>query len=282
MRLAIPPELHPLVRKSLRALKPNPNASAYERSKDDGLLRTPKGLIRIAVASSDFERAGRVLDALIRLVEGPALGGTVELGDWSCIVLDGERFRFRLKQETTRTAHRPNPAEKREIERYPSFNYVPKWDWHHTDKLTLEFFDDDTYSYNPVARLRDGERRGRIEGQLPTLPNVLQSLVEQRKARRAENERWRLQYQEQLRLEEEARQRAEAEKRLVAELMDEAKRWRDACLLRDYAEALEGAARAAHLPDDSVEMTRARWARGIAADLSPVEPKAGDATGPNA
>jgi hypothetical protein len=76
MRVAIPPDLHPLVRKALRALKPDPRLS-YRPELDDKLLRTPPGFIQIAVARDHTERAGRLLDTFIRTVEGSDVRGRV-------------------------------------------------------------------------------------------------------------------------------------------------------------------------------------------------------------
>jgi hypothetical protein len=221
----------------------------------------------MAVAADHAERAGRILDVLVRLLEEH--GATIELGEWSVVVITGERFRFRLKQETTRSDHHPTSAERRELQQHPIFNNVRKWDWHHTDKLTLELFDDVRYTYNPVARLRDG-KRGRIEDKLAALPEILRRLVEQRQAQRAESERRRLAYEEQRRLEEEQRARAEEERRRVAALVQEAKQWREASLIHEYAVALESAVRAAGVSEDGPEMKRVRWAQQVASTMDPI------------
>ncbi len=128
MRVAIPPDLHPLVRKALRALKPDPRLS-YRPELDDKLLRTPRGFIQIAVARDHTERAGRLLDTFIRTVEGPDVRGRVFfVEDKTILDVDGETFRFRFKEENATTPHRPTPEERREIAAHPHFHSVPKVD----------------------------------------------------------------------------------------------------------------------------------------------------------
>ncbi len=114
----VSPDLHVLVRKALRALKAYPRSEWSANDMDDGLLRTPGGFLSLAVAPQHVERAGRLLDRVIRLVEDALRGRVVVDGRKSIIEVGTDRFRFRLKQENTRSPHRPSPAERREMQKH--------------------------------------------------------------------------------------------------------------------------------------------------------------------
>jgi hypothetical protein len=236
MRVAIPPDLHPLVRKALRALRPDPRLS-YRPELDDKLLRTPQGFIQIAVARDHTERAGRLLDTFIRTVEGPDVRGRLFfVDDKTMLEVEGEQFRFRFKEENARTPHRPTPEERREIAAHPHFHSVPKVDHQPTNRFTLELYDPNI-GYRHRARLAD-RRRATLEQALVEVPALLRRLVQENRDAEVERERWRREWDEQIRRETEERERREREKARRAELLAEAHAWRDASLLRDYAAAV--------------------------------------------
>lgn len=204
---------------------------------DDGLLRTPHGFLSLAVAPQHVERAGRLLDRAIRAVED-ALGGRVLVEPKMSIIEVGQdRFRFRLKQENTRSEHRPSPAERREMERLQHVHSVPKWDWRPTDRFRFEIYDPDDF-YRPRAQLTDGKRAS-LEQKLEGLPDLVRELVQANRVREAERERIRREWEEQSRLKREAEERADRRRRAIESLLSEADRWRRANGLREYLVALE-------------------------------------------
>jgi hypothetical protein len=183
MRVAIPPDLHPLVRKALRALRPDPRLS-YRPELDDKLLRTPQGFIQIAVARDHTERAGRLLDTFIRTVEGPDVRGRLFfVDDKTMLEVEGEQFRFRFKEENARTPHRPTPEERREIAAHPHFHSVPKVDHQPTNRFTLELYDPNI-GYRYRARLAD-RRRATLEQALAEVPALLRRLVQENETPRS-------------------------------------------------------------------------------------------------
>jgi hypothetical protein len=264
MRVAIPPDLHPLVRKALRALKPDPRLS-YRPELDDKLLRTPRGFIQIAVAREHTERAGRLLDTFIRTVEGPDVRGRVFFADDKTMLeVDGEQFRFRFKEENARTPHRPTPEERREIAAHPHFHSVPKVDHQPTNRFTLELHDPNI-GYRYRARLAD-RRRATLEQALVEFPALIRRLVQENRDAEVERERWRREWDEQIRRETEERERREREKASRAELLADAHAWREASLLRDYAAAVLQA----RGPDDEAQQRWATWARSVADEMDPL------------
>ncbi|WP_242352752.1 MULTISPECIES: hypothetical protein [unclassified Anaeromyxobacter] len=215
MRVAMPPGLHPLVRKALRALKPDPRLS-YRPELDDKLLRTPRGFIQIAVAREHTERAGRLLDTFIRTVEGPDVRGRVFFADDKTMLeVDGEKFRFRFKEENATTPHRPTPEERREIAAHPHFHSVPKVDHQPTNRFALELYDPNI-GYRYRARLAD-RKRATLEQALAEVPALLRRLVQENRDAEVERERRKREWDEQLRRETEERERLEREKASRAE-----------------------------------------------------------------
>jgi hypothetical protein len=264
MRVAIPPDLHPLVRKALRALRPDPRLS-YRPELDDKLLRTPQGFIQIAVARDHTERAGRLLDTFIRTVEGPDVRGRLFfVDDKTMLEVEGEQFRFRFKEENARTPHRPTPEERREIAAHPHFHSVPKVDHQPTNRFTLELYDPNI-GYRHRARLAD-RRRATLEQALVEVPALLRRLVQENRDAEVERERWRREWDEQIRRETEERERREREKASRAELLADAHAWREASLLRDYAAAVLQA----RGPDDVAQQRWATWARSVADEMDPL------------
>ena len=264
MRVVIPPDLHPLVRKALRALKPDPRLS-YRPELDDKLLRTPRGFIQIAVAREHTERAGRLLDMFVRTIEGPDVRGRVFfVDDKTMIEVDGAQFRFRFKEENARTPHRPTPEERREIAAHPHFHSVPKADHHPTNRFTLELYDPNI-GYRYRARLAD-RRRKTLEQALVEVPALLRRLVQENRDAEVERERQRRAWDEQERRETEERERRERDEARRAELLADARAWREASLLRDYAVA----ALQARGPDDEAQQRWATWARSVADEMDPL------------
>jgi len=264
MRVAIPPDLHPLVRKALRALTPDPRLS-YRPELDDKLLRTPRGFIQIAVARDHTERAGRLLDTFIRAVESPDVRGRVFfVDDKTMLEVDGEKFRFRLKEENATTPHRPTPEERREIAAHPHFHSVPKVDHQPTNRFALELYDPNT-TYRHRARLAD-RKRATLEQALAEVPALLRRLVQENRDAEVERERRRREWDEQLRRETEEREQREREKASRAELLANAHAWREASLLRDFAAAVLQA----RGPEDEAQRRWVTWARSVADEMDPL------------
>lgn len=268
---SVSPDLHVLVRKTLRALKPHPRSEWSANDMDDGLLRPPGGFLTVAVAPEHVDRAGRLLDRVIRLIEGPLAGRVVIEPKKSIFEVGQDRFRFRLKQETTRSDHRPTPSERREVEKHKYFHNVPKWDWRTTDRFLFEVYDPDS-SYRPRLKLADG-KRGRLEQKLEQLPDLVRELIQENRAREAERQRLQRQWEEERRRREEAEAHVARERRAVENLLSEAERWRRANRLREYLAALEATFRARGIPEDSDEWARVRLGHRAADELDPLTPR---------
>jgi hypothetical protein len=265
---SVPPDLHVLVRKTLRALKPYARSEWSANDMDDGLLRPPGGFLTVAVAPEHVDRAGRLLDRVIRLVEGPIAGRVVVEPKKSIFEVGQDRFRFRLKQETTRSDHRPTAAERREMDKHKYVHSVPKWEWRTTDRFLFEVYDPDS-SYRARLKLADG-KRGLLEQKLEKLPDLVRELIQENRAREAERERLHRQWEEQRRRREEAEEHAARERRAVESLLSEAERWRRANGLRAYVVALEATLRAREVSEDSDAWARVRLGQRAAAELDPL------------
>lgn len=265
---SVSPELHVLVRKTLRALKPYPRSDWSANDTDDGLLRPPGGFLSVAVAPGHIERAGRLLDTILRLIQEHLKGRVVVEARKSIIEVGQDRFRLRLKQETTRSEHRPTPAERREVAKSRFFHKVPKWDWRPTDRFVFEMYDPDS-SYGHRARLADG-KRATLEQKLERLPDLVGELIQENRVRAEERDRLRRQWEEERRRREEAEQRAAQERRALEELFSEAERWRRVNGLREYLAAVETALRQRGLPGDSEYWARIRFGQSAADRLDPL------------
>jgi len=262
MRVVTPPDLHPLVRKALQALKPDPRLS-YRPELDDKLLRSPQGFIQIAVAREHTERAGRLLDMFVRTIEGPDVRGRVFfVMTRRCSKCTGLSSAFASRKRTRgpRTAPRLKSDGKSQRIRAS----MPKADHHPTNRFTLELYDPNI-GYRYRARLAD-RRRKTLEQALVEVPALLRRLVQENRDAEVERERRRRAWDEQERRETEERERRERDEARRAELLADARAWSEAALLRDYAVA----ALQARGPDDEAQQRWATWARSVADEMDPL------------
>ncbi len=230
-------QLHPLVREALDSLGDSDRALA-RRTVKDGLLRTPRGVLEVAVTQEMAERAGQVLDRFIQIAEGPGIRAKVYVSDrgHSVVLVDGVDIRFKVKQELHWTAHQPNKEERKRIAKF-GWGGVPRADWAPGPGLAIEFWMPSSYG-KPKAVIEDSPR-ATVEEKLGKVVGVLARLVAEE---REEAERHAAVRKA---LEESERQRT-AEKieewereRLLAEVMEEAKLWHEARLLRDFLAHVE-------------------------------------------
>jgi hypothetical protein len=101
------------------------------------------------------------------------------------------------------------------------------------------------------------------------VPALLRRLVQENRDAEVERERWRRAWDEQERRETEERERREREKARRAELLADARAWREASLLRDYAAAVLQARGA----DDEAQQW-GTWARSVADEMDPLTRRA--------
>jgi hypothetical protein len=230
-------QLHPLVREAMKSLGDDDRALA-RRTVQDGLQRTPRGVLEMAVTQEMAQRAGQVLDRFIGVVEGPGIRGKVyvsERGD-SFVQVDGVDVRFKLKQELHWAPHQPNREEKKQIAR-SGWGGVPRADWAPGPGLALEFWMPSSVG-KAKAVIKDSPR-ATVEEKLGKVGGVLTRLVAEEREEAARTAATQAALAEAERQGMAKRMEETRRKELLADVLEDARRWHEARLLRDFLAQVE-------------------------------------------
>ena len=252
--------VHPLVRESLESLGKG-ERWLMRRSVQDGLLRTPRGVLEMSVRAEDAERAGQVLDRFVRAVEGPGVRGEVVIGPRgnSFIQLDGVSIRFKLKQELHWTTHKPNKEERKALAANPNAK-VPRVDWQPEGGLAIELWSEGILG-RPRVTIADSPR-GTVEEKLRGIRDLLLRLVADEKERRTRAAAAQAELEEAERARARVAHEGWEQRRLHEELLAEARRWHDLKLLQEYLALAESHLQSAAASPESPGMRRLQGARG--------------------
>ena len=225
-----------------------------------GPFRNSGRTLDIGVSSKNVPRALRIMDALLKGAE--ARGFRVAIGDdqkaRTSITVNGEELRVQLLESQKRTVHVPGPKEL----------WPRKHDFHWTGRLVLHV--GNGMIRGVQSRWADGKRR-QLEEQID---DILEGL-ERAAASNAESRReWDRKLEEMYagqRRQEEERARQAAEEARFQRLREDAARWHEARLMREYIAAVEVGVKAGKhaVADGDFEGWR-RWAQGCVERLDPL------------
>ncbi|MFN7992009.1 MAG: hypothetical protein U0Q18_00295 [Bryobacteraceae bacterium] len=254
-------DLHPLVRKTLRALERG-------KANEAGYLIPSTACLDVSVTSGQLLRAISILDALTRALAERGHKVCVD-GDrphLSATIVNGERLEFDLKEKVTRRDRELSAAEIRERKQNPYRYWAREYSYTATGELTFSIRDSDL---NGVPVLwRDGKRR-KLEDCLNDIVFAFARAAERKveireeRRRRAEEERER----ERIRLQKMAD--VQKEEARVKRLHDDTQRWVQSEQIRAYV-----AARITAQGQSGAAADRAwvEWALAQADRLDPLRP----------
>ncbi|MBI1796742.1 MAG: hypothetical protein HYR74_06790 [Candidatus Eisenbacteria bacterium] len=255
----------------------------------EGLVRYRNArCLDISVAPASLDRALRIMDALIRALEGRGLKGEVTppLTDdenrrrgeddppdnVTRVRVTGEWIQFGITEKRTvgMTPAREPPARLRgqELQSWLYWNQ-PRKTLVPTGVLEL-FIDNSSYALSR-HRWRDGKRR-QLEEQLDDFVAELDVAAAALKKQREERVRQQLEYREQEQRRHEQEQRRREEGKRAAQLEDEVRRWRLAGDIRAYVAAVreEMATSTGVTSEPSKIEERLSWAEEYATRIDPV------------
>lgn len=194
----------------------------------------------ILTSVTGVPRALRLANAV--LVNAVAAGFRIECTDESgCAqvwinVLD-EQFSLSLRERTNQVPHVITKEEETKSRKWRHLFQPPAWDYKPTGNFTLRICREAKYS--AVKTWIDDKRRKRLEDQIGAVLKDMVWTVQEERLRREEDERRELARREAEHRAWEARRRREEWDRLTKSLLRQAKNWRDAVLLRKYADSIE-------------------------------------------
>lgn len=209
-RIRVPDQLispHPLVERTLQGL--------YNAKVDlDGRVRPKaKGCLDVCVGPDSIDRAMRIMDALVKALEGR--GYTIIASDEdeseACVTVDDEDIRFSLEELLIRRKKELTPSEKLEREKYQREGHEQLW-WymHRTEYIRIP-----TGRFVLIVHNYSSSIRGRwSDGLTQRVENRLNSFVASliRTAEDWKEWRWKKEEEERKR-KEELQRRREKERR---------------------------------------------------------------------
>jgi hypothetical protein len=175
---------------------------------------------------------------------------------------------FRFIQENDRVEHTPTAYEIREHERW-SYNRIPEWDYHPSDRLRLELSGANhgrRYRWADRKRWSLEEKLGQIIDEVEVRHREAQEERIEKEAREAERKRLLEEAVEIAKVQLREHHRAEV-------LIREAAAWRQANELREYVAAMEFHIET--LPSDEANSAR-QWLDWARTGVSVVDPLAGE------
>jgi hypothetical protein len=232
-----------------------------------------KRYLDIRVTSKSINRALRIMDALIKKLEMLGFQIIVKEGYHSSttkVKIFGEKISFFIFEKVLQIDHVLTEKEKKDLVKYPSISFAPKWDYQPTGLLKLEI---DSWGSRGVQKRFSDRKTILVENQIKYFIISLIEMADlerQRTLERKEEERKRI---EKLRKREELeRQRREEEERLQ-DLENQARMWAKADQLRAYIDAVENDACKKGLTIEQNERlnTWLSWARKHADRIDPLE-----------
>lgn len=255
---------HPLVARTARALQ--------RRKPDERGLRHPslKRCLDVHVSTALVERALRILDALVRALEGRDYTITcpVEGPRRTVVAVDGEEMGVSLEEKVDASAiPEPKSLLPRRLE-YSFLQPSPRYRYTATGQLILRITDRDLR--NVRRAWRDGKRQT-LDRQLNRFIVGLVAAAEEKKAERRRAEEWRKAHEEWVREEAERQQRRWEQERKVQRLEQDLGSFTKSRLVREYIESFRAsaAARGATIDPDGELGRWLNWTTQYADRLDP-------------
>jgi hypothetical protein len=228
-----------------------------------------RGGFRMRVGPESLQRALQLFDRLFKLAEQRGYVVDVDTSEHggAYITINGVNVGVELKEKVRRETHTPTASEIADHKRHPSIYKIPDYDFFPSGNFEIIL----TEYYCPKRNWAEGER-WRLEERLD---RVLESAEEGARRRREED----LKYEaEQKAAEDRRRQAASVEDRRRAEekrieaLFNQAKAWRKAQDLRDFADAVAKAYFAA-TQTDKPDLVLSDWLHSIMAEADRHDPQ---------
>jgi len=252
--IQVPSELvdpHPLVERTGRALR--------RRKPDErGLLHPSlKRCLDVHVAKPSVDRALRILDALVRALEGRTCVVTCpeEGVRRTTVAIDGEEIGICLEEKIDQSLiPEPKSMPPRALE-YSFLRPSPRYRYTATGQLILRISDRDLH--NVRRAWRDGKRQT-LERQLNRFVVGLVAAAEEKKAERRRAEEARIAHEKWEREETERQRRRWEQERRIRLLDEDMAAWTKSRRVREYIAAFRAAAATREAPVES-ESALGHW-----------------------
>lgn len=273
LEVSVPDNLESPHRLVAQTLKLRKGSTAY-----DGRLRFgPENSLHVSISPDTFDRAMRILDALIKASESSGCRWSINGKKETVVKCNGESMSVVLKERLTKRL-KPKPPEPvrprraRWEPRVPSYNF-PEYEWVSTNELT---FCIDEYVDSAVRRNWADSRTIKLEQKLPDIVRGFAILAEAIKVRRHRLEERDRQWQREKEEKERKRRKAEGERILRARLVGAMEQWEQSERLQRFCEAAQRAIEEQGRSDDPATQQWLSWAWERALELNPLNSQLSD------
>jgi hypothetical protein len=237
---------------------------ALEKGKADekGLIQPRNKIcLDVAVTRDQIDRACRVMDAIVKVLEARGYPVTVA-GDpkaKTTVSVDGESFEFGIDEKVGRSDHLPTKEERA---RYgTSYWMIPKYDYEPTGLLFLRIRN---APYGCRQQWADGKRQ-KIEDCLGEFVLGLRAAAQREKELREERRLREIARAEEQKRQAELERLARLEKMRIEKLTNDVGAWELANRIRGYIQELQKQSDAIEGLAEWIE-----WAKGYADELDPL------------
>lgn len=253
----------PLVRNALKVVS---KAPVYEGR----LLTKGSTVLAVRISRTALDRAMRLLDTLIKVCRAAGMPWIIsEKGTF--VQCNGVELNVILRERLTKQEVTPEPHPKRatrtpgwEPNNSPAF---PRYEWVGTDELTFEI--DAPVSGAPQRRWADTRTR-RLESRITDIVEGLPIVAQAVKLWKAEQERWRREWEEKEQRRQERARSAEVERQRRLRLQALVTRASQAEEIRRLCDRLESARDGAAMKVSADVAAWLSWARRQADLLDPI------------
>ncbi len=227
-------QAHPLVAKAQESLA---------QAKKDllGLLAGGEsGCLDLKVGTDSLERALRIMDALLKALDGRGFTVSVEEKKRTMATILGEPVAFALEELVDRKERPLTSAQEKDKVRNPWKYSRPEYDYSPSGRLSLKITDP---SWSEIGRRSwsDGKRQ-RIENVLNAFIAGLIQAASVKREHRIQCEKWAREQAERERRQREWQKRKEADERQLWALFTDAECWQKSQQIRAYVQAVKESA----------------------------------------
>jgi hypothetical protein len=188
-------------------------------------------------------------------------------------VIFNETISFGLNEKTRQIDHVLTDSERKDLARYGSIFFAPKWDYEPTGVLSLQI---DSWAAQGIRKKwNDGKSKG-VEDHLTAFLINLVTIADLEKKRRLEIEERKKRWQEELKAREALERRRQEEQKRLQDLENQALRWAKAIQLRAFIAEDEQKSGEGGLPPEERERLK-RWMEWAREHADRIDPLVGDA-----
>lgn len=239
---------------------------------DTGLLdKRNRACLEVNVSPACLDRALRIMDAVVKGIEGEGFAIAVERGTKisSYALIKGEKVCFAINEAYRRVDHVPTPREKVQKKARPFWD-IKKYDYQPTGELSLKI--EEYAGYGSRKKWSDS-KTGRLEEKVGEFIGGTVLVAHLLKIEREKREEGKRKWEEERKLREEDEKRRREEEARLQKLEQHAALWVKSEQLRAFVQTVEKVVADMNMPESKRKGYEGwiAWARKHADQIDPIK-----------